>query len=87
MCVCVRAFVLACMYVLLTFAFSCLEREHNTFLPLLTPLESLLVYLQTEVLSPRAQLKQEQAAVSALRDILWLHKDARKDLREVRCPC
>uniref|UniRef100_A0A7S3R7C5 J domain-containing protein n=1 Tax=Dunaliella tertiolecta TaxID=3047 RepID=A0A7S3R7C5_DUNTE len=36
-----------------------------------------------EVLSPQDQLKKEQAAVTALRDILWLHKDARKDLREL----
>ncbi|KAF5833587.1 hypothetical protein DUNSADRAFT_10038 [Dunaliella salina] len=37
----------------------------------------------TEVLSPQDQLRKEQAAVTALRDILWLHKDARKDLREL----
>jgi len=43
----------------------------------------VLLYLHTGILSPQAQLKREQAAVSALRDILWLHQGARKDLREV----
>lgn len=37
-----------------------------------------------EALTPAQQLRQERAAVAAMRELLWYHSAARKELREVR---
>ncbi|GFH24944.1 J domain-containing protein [Haematococcus lacustris] len=36
-----------------------------------------------EVLTPRQQLARDKAAVVALRELLWLHAPARKELRDM----